>query len=483
MLKHLQPRSVLHLVLIGFAVVLAPLVLAIYNGVRSLETLAEQSRTTVIAVVQATRSSQAVLEALSNMERTARQYELLGDPGFLKLFNEHHKALQRALEPLAEVLPEAGANTALLPLQERAAQVAERLAAIKPGRADDAISQGFEDLTRQAQQLVSASSHLVDAKVESMQDTAAARQKEILNRSIILAPATAVLVAMFTFLIAKPIRQLDQIIRGIGDGRLTGPVEVHGPADLRAVGTRLEWLRTRLAELEAEKQKFLRHMSHELKTPLAGLREGSDLLAEEIPGPLTESQREVVAILQSNSRELQKLIENLLDYNVIHAGNLHPSDFDIRELVQSVVAAHKLTANSKRLRIELQGEPGLLRADRGKLRTAIDNLVGNAVNFSPEGGSISISWQHMDESFLMHVRDEGPGIAPEEREHIFMPFYQGSALRSGPVKGSGIGLSVARECITAHGGHLDLLDSVGSGACFRIQFPLAAGDAPHVSGV
>lgn len=472
MLKKLQPRSVLQLVLLGFLVVLLPLVLAIYNGVRALDTLAEQSRATVMDVVQATRSSQAVLESLSNMERTARQYELLGDAGFLKLFEQHHQALRQALDALERVLPDA---EQLRALRLRAQEVATLLAGSKPGRPHSELLAGFEELTRQAQRLVSDSSHLVDVKVQSMQSTATTRQKDILAQSIALGPATAILVAMFTFLIAKPIGQLDQIIRGIGDGRLTGPIEMNGPADLRAVGERLDWLRTRLAELEAEKQKFLRHMSHELKTPLAGLREGSDLLAEEIPGPLSEAQKEVVAILQGNSRELQKLIENLLDYNVIHAGNLHLSEFDVRELVMSVVTAHKLTANAKHLRLELQGETASLHADRGKLRTAIDNLIGNAVNFSPEGGLVTVSWQRLADSFLLHVRDEGPGVGPDEREHIFIPFYQGSAHRSGPVKGSGIGLSVARECIAAHGGSLELLDSVGTGACFRIQFPLDLG--------
>ncbi|MBI2381432.1 MAG: HAMP domain-containing histidine kinase [Gammaproteobacteria bacterium] len=472
MLKKLQPRSVLRLVLLGFAVVLLPLVLAIYNGVRALDTLAEQSRGTVMDVVQATRSSQAVQGALSNMERTARQYVLLGDAGFLKVFAQHHASLRQALDTLERVRPD---SEPIFALRQGAEKLNALLSTLKPGRAHDEILSGFEDLTRHAERLASESSQLVDSKVASMQSTATTRQKDILAQSIALGPATALLVAMFTFLIAKPIRQLDHIISGIGDGRFTGPIELNGPDDLRAVGERLDWLRTRLAELEAEKQKFLRHMSHELKTPLAGLREGSDLLAEEIPGPLTEAQREVVSILQSNSRELQKLIENLLDYNVIHAGNLHISEFDVRELVGSVVSAHKLSANAKHLRLELQGETASLHADRGKLRTAIDNLIGNAVNFTPDGGLVSISWQKLADSFLLHVRDEGPGVALDEREHIFMPFYQGSAHRSGPVKGSGIGLSVARECIAAHGGHLELLDSVGTGACFRIQFPLDLG--------
>lgn len=470
MLKHLQPRSVLRLVLLGFLVVLAPLVYALYNGVRSLDTLAGQSRSTVLEVVQATRSSQAVLESLSNMERTARQYELLDEPGFLKLFNEHHQALQQALSPLTRVLPLESQAKTLAPLRVRAQALAERLASLKVNE----TVEGFEDLTELAQHLVKESSGFVDDKVASMQDTASTRQKDILTQSIALAPATLLLVAVFTFLIAKPIRQLEDSIRGIGDGKATGPITMNGPADLRAVGERLEWLRTRLAELEAEKQKFLRHMSHELKTPLAGLREGSDLLAEEIPGPLTANQHEVVAILQNNSRELQKLIENLLDYNVIDAGHLHLTEFDIRELVQSVVTAHKLTSLAKHLRIELQGESNALRADRGKLRTAIDNLVGNAVNFSPEGGLITIAWTTQLGRFQMMVRDEGPGVSPADRAQIFEPFYQGSAHRSGPVKGSGIGLSVARECLTAHNGQLELLDSAGPGACFRLQFPLNA---------
>src|SRR5258708_29729668 len=114
---------------------------------------------------------------------------------------------------------------------------------------------------------------------------------------------------------ARPIRQLAHGIRRVGAGEFDSDIRVGGPADLKYLGGRLEWLRERLIELEQQKRLFLRHVSHELKTPLTALREGSELLADETAGPLSAGQREVVGILRQNSVRLQQLIEDLLDYH------------------------------------------------------------------------------------------------------------------------------------------------------------------------
>ena len=138
---------------------------------------------------------------------------------------------------------------------------------------------------------------------------------------VIFSTAVALAIALgLTRLIARPIAELDAAIRQLGGAEFSRPIAVRGPDDLKTLGERLDWLRRRLVELEAEKNRFLRHLSHELKTPLTALREGAELLHDEVGGPLSPPQRSVVAIMKDNSIKLQRLIEELLDYQrALHA--------------------------------------------------------------------------------------------------------------------------------------------------------------------
>src|SRR5439155_770794 len=114
--------------------------------------------------------------------------------------------------------------------------------------------------------------------------------------------------------ISRPIAEIDAAIRQLGGADFSRPIAVRGPADLRYLGRRLDWLRRRLDEFETQKNRFLRHVSHELKTPLTALREGAELLHDEVAGPLAPPQHQVVSIMRDNSVKLQRLIEELLDY-------------------------------------------------------------------------------------------------------------------------------------------------------------------------
>ena len=133
-----------------------------------------------------------------------------------------------------------------------------------------------------------------------------------------------VLAALSGWWLLRPLGRIEHAISELGENRLARPIHITGPADLRQLGERLDWLRLRLAELEANRNRVLRHVSHELKTPLASLREGVALLADGVLGRLNPEQREVAGILEHSARALQERIEQLLHYNA--------SQFDARKL-------------------------------------------------------------------------------------------------------------------------------------------------------
>ena len=277
---------------------------------------------------------------------------------------------------------------------------------------------------------------------------------------------------IFTALLARPLRQIDHAISTLGDGKFSQPISVTGPEDLEALGRQLEWLRERLLEQDREKDKFLRHMSHELKTPLANIREGTELLMDGAVGELMPAQKEVTDILRENSVSLQKLIENLLSFSAWQSqlSELQLEEFELTPLIRAVVDQQRLTFSARHLKIKARLAPITVLADASKVRMIIDNLLTNAIKFSPDGGTIRLNTNPTSDGYVIEIADEGPGVPPLEQARIFEPFYQGSTRQAGHVKGTGIGLSVVLECVNAHGGKISMIDS-DRGAHFRITMP------------
>ena len=294
-------------------------------------------------------------------------------------------------------------------------------------------------------------------------------------------PVTAVILMVFVSLLVRPIRQIDQAISELGRGTFSRAILVQGPSDLQRLGRQLEWLRVRLLDLATEKNRFLRHISHELKTPLANIREGTELMIEGAVGPLDANQREVVTILRENGIKLQRMIENLLSFSAWQAKSvgLELSEFELQPLVRSVVEAQTLTLAAHRIQLDMKVQEVEVTADRSKLRLILDNLLSNAVKFTPDGGTIFIHALLFRGQLVLDVADTGPGIPGEDRERVFEAFYTGKGRQGGHVRGTGIGLSVVMEFVQAHGGTIELVDGVHSGAHFRIRLPVReAGRAP-----
>jgi two-component system, NtrC family, sensor histidine kinase GlrK len=150
---------------------------------------------------------------------------------------------------------------------------------------------------------------------------------------------------------------------------------------------------------------------------------------------------------------------------------------EIRRILERVAADQRLAARARSLTLEVSAEDVMLPADPEKLRVALDNLVSNAIKFSPEGASIKIASQLDGDMLQLDVIDQGPGIPPAERARIFDPFYQGGHAGAGPVRGTGIGLSVVKEYVFAHGGSVEVVDS-RHGAHMRIRLPMSRIEGP-----
>jgi two-component system sensor histidine kinase GlrK len=339
----------------------------------------------------------------------------------------------------------------------------------------------FPRLSDMASKVSNRVSAQTDRELNSLQATTQIAQRNLFWETLLLVPLTLAVVGVFTYLFGRPIRAIDRAISELGRGTFSRPIVIRGPADLERLAAQLEWLRGRLLDLAQEKNRFLRHMSHELKTPLANIREGTELLMDGAVGELQSGQREVTAILRENGMKLQRLIENLLSFSAWQAKSvgLEVSEFKLRPLVKSVLENQQLTLVAQRVRLDVQVEDLTPLADRGKVRLILDNLLSNAVKFTPRGGTISMHARGEREQLVLDVMDSGPGIPLDERNRIFEAFYQGKTPQGGHVKGTGIGLSVVTEFVNAHSGSIEILEAKGGGAHFRVRLPMRQAAVSH----
>jgi two-component system sensor histidine kinase GlrK len=322
--------------------------------------------------------------------------------------------------------------------------------------------------------VLASSTRLIDAEVELLRKTALDARNMLTWQLLAAIPVTLGIALWFRAIISSQLQQVDRAIRTIGRAEYSDGVTVSGPQDLAYLGRRLDWLRKRLAELEEQKNRFLRHVSHDLKTPLTAIREGTQLLGEGVPGPLNDQQRTIIEILDQNSRRLQQLIEELINYQQagFAASSIDPHPVALDVVCTQVLRTHRLVAAARAIRFERKLIPVLVEGDADKLRVVLDNLITNAIKFSPREGVIRVDLDKQDGKVILDVIDQGPGVAAEERDHIFEPFFRGTRARRGTVKGSGLGLAIAKEYVLAHRGKIEVVEQ-GGGGHFRVTLPLS----------
>ncbi|HUF81767.1 MAG TPA: HAMP domain-containing sensor histidine kinase [Burkholderiales bacterium] len=473
-MQRYYPRSFPRLLMIGFTLVALPPVFALVNNAISVDRLANRSQNEVYQAVQATHSSRRLSQLLGALERTARQIVILDDRSLLDAYLSNRRQLEQTFTEFSRLRLDPEQAVALQEIVQGEAEIFAKLS--RPGTKGPELKEAverFEVLAGKAQAIVARSTAQIDREVEVMRATADQAQRITFWQLLALIPVVVFLVIGFSILITRPIRQVDAAIRRLGAGQLRVPVAVAGPEDLEQLGERLEWMRRQLLDLEEQKNRFLRQVSHELKTPLTALREGAELLSEEAVGKLTAEQREISEILRHNSIELQKLIEDLLSFGASQfrkvTVDLEP--VELRRVVERVIGDQMLAAKARALSFETAVDDIMLAADPEKLRVVVDNLVSNAIKFSPQGGRIRVVGRLDGNAIELDVIDQGPGIPVGERARIFDPFYQGVRAGAGPVRGTGIGLSVVKEFVFAHGGSVEVVDG-GPGTHLQVRLPI-----------
>jgi two-component system sensor histidine kinase GlrK len=470
------PRSFTILVIVAMGVLTVPLASGLINVVHVLQGVVDTQRQFTRNSLAITREVRQIVESVSQFQRAAGQYHLLQDAEFGPALRTRSDALQAQLTQLDAQLDDVPAHTTLVKLRDHSRRLYRQL---QPGSFLNsarfgALSPEFDALHAGARTLLTQADAAVQREQQTLEATVQVTRKRLILLALALIPLTLLLAGVFSWMINRPIKQLKASIQQLGQADLRPLPVINGPQDMVELGREIDWLRQRLQALEDQKLRFLRHVSHELKTPLASLREGVALLDDELAGSLNARQRSIVGIMDGASRDLQKRIEDLIRYSgMMRDATLQsPVPQDLAEVLASVLTRQRLALDAHGIRVETQLAAATLHADRNQLETILDNLLSNAIKFSPAGGRILVKSESVDGAVAVWVCDQGEGIPQAERNRVFEPFFQGTRQPASTVKGSGLGLSIVRESLLAAGGSVEVVDFPPWSTCVYLTWPL-----------
>lgn len=474
--RRLGTRSVLTLQLAGFALVSLPLLVALIIAGGQIDRVTRDGEQLLERTLSVTRSGRQIGERALAFERAARQYRVLRDQEALDRLLERHRSLVEGLEDFSTLTASEPVARHADALREHSRVLFELTLESQTG--DDwprSLADEFKRLNARADALLLEAEAVVGRELERlarMGETARNFSYLSLGLTVPLAIVLALLMASF---FNRRVRRLDRGMRALARPEQARIEQIASPRDLRALSIRMEWVRRRLARTERDRRRLVGQVSHELKTPLSAIREGTSLLADQSFGTLGRQQREVIGIIQSGIERLQEQIENLLRFNRLQSGTRPRIRQQVRldEIAMRVLANYRLTLEARGLHVERHiPAPVRIEGDPDMLATALDNLVSNALKFSPDGGTIGIDIRRAGDQAVVRVADSGPGIRARDREQLFEPFFRGDNSHTRSRPGSGLGLAICRDLVRAHRGDVELSEQAGWSTVFEIRIPL-----------
>jgi two-component system sensor histidine kinase GlrK len=463
----IQPASLRQFILLSFFLALIPLAVLLWQSNSALSDVSRFAVAEAESSVDSVKRAENMQNLVIDIERAVRQFGILRTDSLSTLATTHLMNYQQMLQQVCLDLD------APLLCQAQAAQVTTLLQNFLHA-SNEELSPTLQALRQQQQQLTEQIWQRLEQRLQTQQNFVVDAQNQLAWQSVTLVLLTLLLVLWAQARIASPIKQLDTMIRSIGQASHHFPHEqVVGPRELTELGEQLRWLASRLQQLEALRLILLRHASHELKTPLSSIREGCALLSEQLVGPLNAQQMEVVTLLNGSADRLSQLTEQLLDYNrLLQQAKPEFGWHDSAQLLESCFADHALSLQQRQQFIQLDCQLPRIYTDTMLFRRILDNLINNAQAYGGEGSPVWVILRPHEKFMLLDVANNGTPIPAELRAKLFEPFQRGKAPRFDSVQGSGLGLSIVSDCARLLGGMAEIVDVNYADVCIRVRLPM-----------
>ncbi|MGH7619572.1 MAG: ATP-binding protein [Gemmatimonadaceae bacterium] len=458
--------------------------------------------TAIAERIRATSTGQ--LARLSQAGTDAQRYRVTRDTDYLVQVEQAMRDYDAELHRM-DSLQLSGAERALLaPLSVEWGRASELARELRGRGPDSAVIARFQESIDRVQ-------HATQASAAASQDAmgaelgAAEEAEQEAEQVTLLAAASALLLsvvlsALLARAILEPLARLAEGTREVSAGRFSHRLTPSGNDELARVAREFNAMTERLDELDRMKREFVSKVSHDLKTPLSSMQETTAVILDEVPGPLTPKQRQLLVINQESGQRLYAMITKLLDLSRIEAGlGIERQPLNMTALLERSIDHHVEARSSNRVSLAV-GESArgkFVSGDNEALTQVFDNLLDNALKFSPFDGRVDVRiaflstrgdvpperWAALrrdgrsHDAVLVTVSDEGPGVTDDEKERVFERFYQTDAGRAVRARGVGLGLAICREIVAVHGGAIWVSDNEPRGSVFHVLLPGATDES------
>lgn len=462
----MQIGSLRQLTIISFLIALVPLAVLLWQSQSALTKLAQIAGSEAQFSVSVARQIGDLENIALDVERLVRQYNVLKKAELRELTDSN---IERMLERLNSICTELNNDFVCSSLTKRIEWFK-----LNPEVSDSLLLDAqLASFRRSVIELHQEVDKLLDERIQKQKDYVNTVQQRQAWSTGILVTISLLLIIFASQIILSPVEKIEKIIGSIARQDETLPsVSKSGPKELIEVEHKLHWLADRLNQLEHLRQALLRHASHELKTPLASIKEGCSLLSEEVVGPLNDQQKEVISLLNSSTGRLNLLIEQLLDYNLLlQQANPVYQKTDTNELVNAVLTDNALAIQQNDNEIKLEVKVLSMVVDPNLFRRMLDNMISNALAHGSIGRPIDVKLYKDGPSLVLDVANRGQKIPEEMRKSLFEPFKRGENKRNDRVIGSGLGLSIVADCARMMHGSADIVDVNYADVCIRVNLP------------
>ncbi len=426
--------------------------------------------------LRAIRLSKEIAQAVYIETGFEKKFLISGDPDFQAQFEKMGRLLEEKMTDLEKVAATAEQKTmaaALKESHEKYRSFSKTGLVKNDPAARDRLLSDMERTTRKIAELAD------QARNEKL------RASERISSRILKAigateTAAVVLVVLISFLITRsinsPLRRLREKTKMTADGEFGQPLTISSPPEMKELAESFNVMCARLRELDQMKIDFINHLSHELRTPLTAIKEASCMLMEGVYAKFPEKQQELFDIVNGECERLIQSVSRILDLSRMEAGmaEFHFEMCDVAPIIEKTATKLEPIARRKGITLHLELPSGLpdLKIDQEKIARVMENLLGNALKFTPEGGKVSVllSEKRANRTVEVMVSDTGCGIPEESLKEIFEKFKRVDD-KKGAVRGTGLGLAISKHIINAHGGSIWAESVPGKGSTFIFSLP------------